>query len=63
LEELSSRKIVSSVKGIPEPKVMEPIVKMDFEKFRSKIKLETGTVRVFNIKTELLNLTDIEMQR
>ncbi len=62
LEELSSRKIVSSGKGIPEPKVMEPIVKMDFEKFRSQIRLETGTVRVFNIKTELFNLTDIEMQ-
>ncbi len=61
IEELKSRKIVTSGEAIPRPKLMEPIIKMDFEKFRGNIGLQTGTVRAFNIKTEIFNLTDIEM--
>ncbi len=62
VEELKSRNIISSSKEIPKPKILEPIVKMDFEKFRKEIKLETGTIHVFNIKTEMFNLLDMEQQ-
>jgi mannosyl-3-phosphoglycerate synthase len=54
INDLKSRKIASSRKAIPKPKIMEPIISMDFDKFRSKIFTNKNTLHIFNINTNLL---------
>jgi mannosyl-3-phosphoglycerate synthase len=60
LEEFRSRQILSSGDEIPKPKIMDPIITMDFEKFQGLVKLGKGTINAFNINTEIFNLQDIE---
>jgi mannosyl-3-phosphoglycerate synthase len=49
INDLKKKKIISSRKTVTKPKIMEPINKMDFEKFRNKIFTNKNTLRTFNI--------------
>jgi mannosyl-3-phosphoglycerate synthase len=52
INDLKKKKIISSRKTITKPKIMEPINKMDFEKFRNKIFTNKNTLHTFNIDTK-----------
>ncbi len=54
INDLKSKKIISSRKKIPKPNIMEPIAIMNFEKFRSEILMNKNTLHFFNINPNLL---------
>jgi mannosyl-3-phosphoglycerate synthase len=62
VSELLSRKAISSADDVGKPRVMDPLSKIDFEAFHSRMRLKTDTIQTFNLNNEVLNLPDMGAQ-